>query len=330
MKTIVKLSLLIWAAVWMFSSCSAIADNVLGSVDERYLYLVAGFDDAAENTDVLFTLGYDKAQKHVYVAQIPRDTYYSFGGSQNKINQLYSTYRSRGDDATTAMSKTADAVSTLFGTEFDGYIGITTRAFRDIVDAIGGVDINLKSDLSISIDGEDEVYLSAGENHIDGTVAEKFVRYRKGYARADLGRIDAQKVFLNALFAKLSQGSDLPTVISLAKSVSGNIVTDLNIVKLATFVFTNIRMGDGTVSSYATVPGEAAETENGLSYYILNRKSAAELAKRYMFATKEFDAGRKCTDKSNVAFLNIYEDEGFTYKEYSNEDIANIHITTGQ
>ena len=328
MKLIIKVLFLLCAVIIVLTSCSAVVDNVLKKADDKYLYLVAGFDDAAENTDVLLTLGYDKADRHMYVAQIPRDTYYNFGGSQNKINQLYATYRSRGDDSDTAMMKTANAIEELFGTEFDGYIGITTRTFREIVDAIGGLDINLENDLYIQLDDEEPVILSAGKNHIDGNMAEKFVRYRKGYSLGDLGRMDAQKIFINALFAKISEGVTLPALVSIAKSVSGSIVTDLNLTQMAAFIFANIRMGDGGKSSFVTMPGEATITENGLSYYVLNRKSAVEVAKKYMFSQSEFDSDRKCLDKSDVSFVNIYEDDKMSVKEYSSDNIADIHITT--
>ena len=61
--------------------------------DDNYLYLIAGFDDAAENTDVLFTIGYEKSTNTTKIAQIPRDTYVNFGASQNKINQYFATKR---------------------------------------------------------------------------------------------------------------------------------------------------------------------------------------------------------------------------------------------
>ena len=54
---------------------------------DKYVFLVAGFDEAAENTDVLFTVSYDADKSEARVAQIPRDTYFAFGKVQNKINQ---------------------------------------------------------------------------------------------------------------------------------------------------------------------------------------------------------------------------------------------------
>ena len=173
----------------------------------RYLYLVAGIDDSAENTDVLFTLGYDVASSTLYVAQIPRDTYFAFGEAQNKINQIYPVCRMHGDDKMTALSKTAEYIEKALGVKFDGAFAITVSGFKKTVDQIGGVDITLPSDMTVFVDDGDKLFLKAGSNHINGNDAEKFVRYRKGYITGDLGRIDAQKIFLNALISKITKDS---------------------------------------------------------------------------------------------------------------------------
>ena len=82
MKSIVKFLVIILMLGVVMSSCEAVADKVLkNEVRDKILYFVAGFDDAAENTDVLFTVGFDKTEKKIFVAQIPRDTYYNFGAT---------------------------------------------------------------------------------------------------------------------------------------------------------------------------------------------------------------------------------------------------------
>ena len=327
MKTIFKILILVACLFVAMSSCRAVAENVLtNEQDGECLYLISGFDDAASNTDVLFTLGFDKLQKKIFVAQIPRDTYFNFGSGQNKINQLYASLRARGMDSFSAMKKTADEIAGLFGTSFDGFIGLTTEAFRVIVDSLGGIDIKLNSDIQMDFEGESPFVLNAGINHIDGKTAEKLVRYRAGYARGDLARIDIQKIFLNALLSKLSSGITLPQILSVASAINDKIVTDINIVEIADFIIGNVSLLKGAESSYVTLPGEAIQDRYGISYYVINRKSGIEISKRYMFSKSEFDKERRLLREDDVGFVNIYEDDSILPREYNSSNVSQIRI----
>lgn len=327
MKILFKTLILIFLCGFGISSCVSLAKSVVNEGREDVLYLIAGFDDAAENTDVLFTVGFNKAENRVYVSQIPRDTYFNFGDSQNKINQIFASARAKGEDAFSAMEKTTDLLSDAFGVEFDGFIGITTESFRKIVDSLGGVDININSDMNVSLDDGEVLELKKGLNHIDGAAAEKFVRYRKGYTRGDLARVDAQKIFLNALFARLAQGITLPSLLSLASVLKDTSVSDINLAEVASFVFSNLSAEGEGHSSFVTLPGEAIQNESGLSYYVLNRKASEDIVRRYMFAEDAFDSEKRFLNKDNIGFVNIYEDDNIHPKEFSNENIADIRLS---
>ncbi len=315
-------------SIFMLGSCIPRAKNTMSTSEKtRYVYLVAGFDDAAENTDVLFTLSYDFKNNTAYVAQIPRDTYFGFGKSQNKINQIYAVKRLEGADKNTAMQSLSNSIAEAFGTKFDGYLGITVDSFKKIVDAIDGIDIELPSDMIIpSYDGLTSIVLKKGTNHITGDEAESFIRYRKGYVTGDLGRMDAQKLFLNALFKKVSEGVSLPSIIGITKAVKDDIVTDIKIADAISLFSEAMRSPGNKTTYFVTVPGEASENKNGLSYYVLNRKNAAEVAKKYMNADKEFDLKRIFFNSGEIGFVNIYEDDSSSYHEYSNTTLEEMKI----
>ena len=328
MKHLIKISALFLVIVTLFTSCSGLTKTAIKNYEkEKYLYLVAGLDDAAENTDVLFTLGYDSETHITRIAQIPRDTYFNFGGGQNKINQYYASRRYAGEDKRLAMSHTAEAISELFGTEFDGYIALSTAAFRNVVNAIGGLDIDVPEDITVTLDtDESPIVLRKGINHIDGSMAERFVRYRSGYVMGDLGRLDAQKIFLNALFAKVTSGLTFPALMKIAGVLQNEAITNIKFSSIASLVIDEIKSDEEKKTVYATVPGEPTQAASGLSFYVLNRKSAAELAKDYMFATDEFDKKRQLCNDKELSFANIYNDDSFEIKEYSNYDLSNMHI----
>ena len=326
MKSLIKLIIALFLLSYLLSSCRAITDKVL-SLDngERLLYLVAGFDEAAENTDVLFTVGIDKAEKTLYIAQIPRDTYYNFGSGQNKINQYFAHLRAAGLDKAEAMEKTASAISGLFGAELSGYIGIGIGTFRNIVDSLGGVSIYLKDDVTLQSESGG-IELRAGENLIDGAAAEVLVRHRSGYARGDLGRIDVQKLFLSALISRIASGASPAELIGIAKSLSGEVVTDMDLLEIARLVISNFELSEDAAAYFVTVPGEAAEDSRGLSYYVLNKRGAGQIAKKYMFSSGEFDEYRLCLNTDEAGFQNIYDDTSISAREFSSEDASEIRI----
>ena len=328
MKRLIKISALLLVIMMLFTSCSGLTKTAMKKYEkEKYLYLVAGLDDAAENTDVLFTLGYDSETHITRIAQIPRDTYFNFGGGQNKINQYYASRRYAGEDKAEAMSHTADAIAELFGTEFDGYIALSTSAFRNVVDAIGGLDLEVPDDITVTLDtDESPILLHKGVNHIDGSMAERFVRYRSGYVMGDLGRLNAQKIFLNALFGKVTSGLTFPSLMRIAGVLQNEAVTNIKLSSIASVVISEMKSDVEKTTVYATVPGEPIQSANGLSFYVLNRKSAAELAKTYMFATREFDKNYQFSNSNELGFVNIYTDDSFKIEEYSNYDLSNMHI----
>lgn len=326
MKKITFICALLLLISSLFSQVPLANERGVNSDKDKYLYLIVGFDDAAENTDVIFTLGVDLKENTAYVAQIPRDTYFNFGGAQNKVNQIYAMNRLRGDEKNTAMRKTSDFLSESFGVDFDGFVGISVGAFKDVVDAIGGVDISLSKDLVVQIDGDEPITLKAGNNHISGDVAEKFVRYRKGYATGDLGRIDAQKLFINAIFAKVSSGVSLSDVASVAFRLRNDIVTDLKISDILPAVFRSKRAEEEKKTFFATVPGAAAFSNSGLSYYVINKAGAAKIARDYMFSSKEFDPNRKFLNPSYQNFVDIYESDNIKINEFSNQSLSDVGL----
>ena len=327
MKMIIKLLSLIICVNWLFSGCAPVARAVSAVMDKtKLVYLVVGFDDAAENTDVICTVGYDEADNSIRILQIPRDTYFDFGGSQNKINQLYATKYLEGNSRLDALRLTAKEIGKALGTEFDGFIGLNTGTFKELIDAVGGVTLELPTDMDVTLDGdENRTVLKKGSNHIDGYTAERFVRYRQGYVMGDLSRINAQKIFISALISKIKNDLTLPKIIEIASIFHKRVISDIPL-SSGIDLSTSLMPRSDPKLVYATMPGEPVKNEHGLSFYVLNRKSAAEISERYVFSEKEFDADARFLNKNEISFLNVYYDKDFEAVEFFDDEISSIKI----
>ena len=282
-------------------------------------YLVVGFDDAAENTDVLFILNYRPDKNEIRVIQIPRDSYFDFGSRQNKINQYFAYKRADNLSRKEAIMALRDEISHQFDIEFDGYFGLSTEAFKALIDEIGGVRVYTSHPFEITdASGRTLLSLKVGENILDSKEALLLVRHRRSYATADLGRLDAQKLFISGFIRTLTENVGAADIIRLARRDIG-ILVDIpiaDVIRLITRHFGNIK--DATMS-FVTLPGRAAEID-GIGYYILNRKANEKLFFD-TFDSKVFDKNGRFTNSENKIISSIYNDDGIEIKIQSALDL---------
>ena len=199
----------------------------LGAVDASSeasaVLLLAGLDDAAENADALMLVSVWEARRSMAVMQIPRDTYFEADGV-DKLNGVYASRRYAGDSEDEALSALSSAVSETFGVALDGTVAFRASALVAAVDALGGVRVQLPEALVL----EDFRY-EKGEHLLSGAEAEAFVRYRKGYATGDLGRVEAQKLFLSAFLRAVREQADVASLFRLLLSMRSAVITDLSL-----------------------------------------------------------------------------------------------------
>lgn len=309
-KLVALLALISSLALVFFTSFGNPA-SALSNNDDDSTYLFAGFDDVAQNTDVLCLVTFGGGADFIRVLQIPRDTYYDFGGVQNKINQLFASMRAKGKTTEESMVALKDALSAQLSIPIHGYIGISTKAFKSMVNAIGGVDIELDKNLSI-YDGVLE--LKQGKNHLNAEDALTFVRYRKGYANADLGRLDAQKIFIKGLFDTVKDIS-LFKLIKLLVSAR-DLVTDFKFTRMFSLIGRGVDLKKMTVSS-VTLPGAPVLDSKGISYYVLNKKANEELLEKYYSIGKDaFDKSGLFVKADDEKFYDIYNSTKIGFVEY--------------
>lgn len=190
--------------------------TVQGKERDTFRILVAGSDATSGLCDVLMLVSIDRSTGEVFVLQIPRDTYAKY--TEKSYRKLNGAYAELG-----GMTGLSEFLSSALGVQIDRTLHLSPSAFRTIVDALGGVEIELPRDLDYEDPAQGlSIHLRAGKQTLNGAEAEQFVRYRAGYAQGDLDRLDAQKIFLSALFTKLS-GLGTFEATRLAMSLRGEV-----------------------------------------------------------------------------------------------------------
>ncbi|MBU2702512.1 LCP family protein required for cell wall assembly [Sporomusaceae bacterium BoRhaA] len=184
---------------------------VLG-VDER--------DDDVGRSDTTLLLTVDSKEKQASLLSIPRDSRVKIPGhGYDKINAAYAYGGHRLSEQT---------VADFVGVPVDYYLLINFAAFDKIVDAIGGVDINVEKRMHYE-DPYDKLVidLKPGMQHLDGKTAIQYVRYRD--EEGDIGRVGRQQKFMKAILDQVTSPMVIPRIPGIIAEVASAVKTDLTI-----------------------------------------------------------------------------------------------------
>lgn len=308
--------------------------------DGVYNFLVIGKDRVGMNTDVIMIVNFDTANGTINIVQLPRDTYFDLDTGYYKINAMYAYNYNKAHRAGSknpskdALETFANQIEENLCVKIDYYAMIDLNGFSTLVDAIGGVYMDVPFDMYYE-DPEQDLYIDikAGPQVLDGNKAEQFVRFRSGYVEGDLGRVNAQKLFVSALIEQLKNNIDISTVTKLVDTAMKNVTTDIGINDAV--YFAKAALGaDLSSIQMMTMPGLDARRygNSGAWYYILYRESALDVVNSYLNVYNEsitdelFDRNTVLTDSESEHLLKIYNSNGDN--DIYTADTPDIYIPT--
>ena len=264
--------------------------------------LLLGCDRTSGLSDSILVVSINEDEKCASILQIPRDTYAEYTKKDyKKINGTLSTLGESG---------TKDFFGEALGVTIHHFAVVKLDLFCKMVDAIGGVDVDVPQKMEYHDPAQDlHISLDEGRQHLDGRTAEHFVRYRAGYVNADLGRLDAQKLFLRA-FAQKCRSLTAPDYFRLAGASLTGVQTDIGIgdaIRLGSI----LRECDPAKVPMQTLAGQAVKGQSGAWYYVLNREGACRQINELMYPESpiqisDFDAAGLFDRVQNSQFHNVY------------------------
>jgi LCP family protein required for cell wall assembly len=197
---------------------------------------------------------------------VPRDTLVEIPGvGEDKINAAFAV---GGPDLTT------QTVENLTGVPVNGYVVVNFGGVKDIVDAMGGITLEVEEPIEVGIEGR-RVSIPAGTRELDGFEALAFVRYRGG-PTADIGRIGRQQRFLRELAQEATAPSNLLRLPATARATWRNIETNMNPLEAARFALRTRLSGIEEAELY---PG-APQYIEGISYWVPDKEAGDEVVAR--------------------------------------------------
>ena len=250
-------------------------------------------------TDFIMLGQYNPNTREVSLLSIPRDT--KVDGGDGKINSVYGWYGFKTE-------KTIEKVKEITGIEADYYVLFKTKVLRDIVDAVGGVTVDVPINMNYDDPYQDlYIHLKKGVQKLNGKQAEQFVRFRKnnngtGYARGDVDRIEAQQSFIKAMIARCLEPQNLVKVGDLVTLALENTKTNVTSEIATQYIDDAVAFKSDRVRM-ETLPGAGGYASNGVSYFFHDKEATKTLIDDLFFkktTSSEESNSSESTDSGEV------------------------------
>ena len=294
--------------------------------------LVMGIDqvpDADENSDDIFTgrtdtlllVRVNPEDGSVNVLSVPRDTRVQIPGyGMDKINQA---------NVEGGPELVAQTIGYNLGNiQIDRYVRVSTGAFREIVDLVGGIEVNVPKRMEYT-DHTQKLYIDLypGWQTLNGDQAEQFARFRKD-ANGDIGRVQRQQILLKALRERLTNPTVIPKLPQVIRVVQRHLDTNLTIEEMLALANFALEL-DSADLNMVMLPGRfSGSTEYVASYWLPDWEASAPIIQNFfqtdsvaMFADNKATyvsdlriAVQNASGEANVAsqVASHLRDSGFT------------------
>lgn len=219
---------------------------------DSFNVLILGLDGGGARTDVIMLANINPGSRKVILLSIPRDTAVAVPGlGVTKINHAHYWGESHGGN-TSGTELATSTVEEFLGCEIRYYVKIDFEGYKNFIDTVGGVDINLPHEIVVN---ESDKTFTAGFQHLDGETALVLVRERFTLPDGDFGRQRLQYLVIASLAQKLLHPDYILKLPELASQVMDEVVnTNLSVtdgLSLA-ILFEGMTASDIT---YMQVPG---------------------------------------------------------------------------
>jgi polyisoprenyl-teichoic acid--peptidoglycan teichoic acid transferase len=212
-------------------------------------------------SDTMLVLRFDPGDKKLSIMSVPRDTRVEVGGhGMMKINAA-------NDIGGPALA--AKATSQLLGgVGIDRYVTLNAQGVRELVDALGGVNVYIPKDMKYQDDSQHlYINLKAGKQHLNGNQAMNLLRYRHD-KNGDIGRIQRQQMVMRALMEQSLNPATVARMPKILNVIQSYVDTNLSVEELVALVGFGAKVNRANVQMLM-VPGNFSTPEEYEASYWL-------------------------------------------------------------
>ncbi len=259
------------------------SNNIKPKVKNEILFLLMGVDaqsvkkSKGTRTDTMMLTKVNFETGEINILSIPRDTRVPVKGKQDKINAAH---------AYGGVDLTLKTVREFLGIDLDYYVKVDYNIVQEVVDKIGGVEIDVPFDMKYKDPTAEpplNINIKKGLQTLDGKNAHDFLRWRHnnsytvGYKEGDVGRIKAQQYFMKELIKQTLKPKNLIKLPGLVETYFSNVETNIPLSTMLKGAASANKIDTENMVT-DTVPGEGKYIGE-ISYYIYDREKTDILVK---------------------------------------------------
>lgn len=212
---------------------------------------------SSSRSDVNIILAVNPICHRIGIVSTPRDSYVKLN-----MNNKYDKLTHAG---IYGVEESMNTLKNLYNIDIDYYVKVNFTSFIDVVDTIGGVDVNVEknfceSNQYRSVKKSDQICLSAGEQTLNGQQALAYARNRHAFSTGDIARGNHQMEIVNAMIKKMSDPSMITKYNKILSELNGNVLTNISSNSLSKLALKELGAGsDWNIESFS--PSTNAEGE---------------------------------------------------------------------
>jgi LCP family protein required for cell wall assembly len=245
-----------------------------------YTFLLFGLDGGV-STDTIMVASYDGVNMEANVVSFPRDTLVNVSRRVKKINAAYAAGSVRGG-MEGGIAQLKREIKTIIGFEPDYYICVDFMAFVRVIDAIGGIEVDVPFDMYYRDPAQNlTIDIKKGENvWLNGEQALHFARYRRGSngsrTISDYERIKNQQTVMKAALERLLRPANILQIPEFIAIFNEYVSTDIKPAEILWFADQANKIGGvGALHTY-TIPIRGSSGEPDF-YEFLDEKGVLDM-----------------------------------------------------
>ena len=232
--------------------------------------------ESRARSDTMILVSLNKKTNAIQLTSFMRDMYVRIPGYyDNRINVAF---------ALGGPELLCETLKTNFGVEVNGTVEVNFDAFSDVIDAIGGVDVEMTASEASYMRGQG-FSASEGISHLDGEAALTFARVRS-LAGSDYNRTDRQRRVISAVINSVA-GSSLTELMDLINTVLPIVTTDMTDAQIISYATTGMAaLTNGAQIGSARIPADDAHYSaviSGMAVLIPDLKMCQEDLQEYIY-----------------------------------------------
>jgi polyisoprenyl-teichoic acid--peptidoglycan teichoic acid transferase len=220
-------------------------------------------------TDTMIVMTLNPKEGSTKIISIPRDTRADLinpnSSSKNRVDKMNHAYAFGG------IEMSISSIENFLNVPIDYYAEVNMQGFKDIVDAVGGIEVD--NQYAFELDG---VYLEEGPQKLNGEEALQYARMRKQDPRGDFGRQERQREVISKVVDKGKSLSAITNYNEILEALQGNIKTNLTLKQM-------VAVQQGYASAAKTmekieIEGEGKTLNDGVWYYLVDDETRQSLS----------------------------------------------------